>query len=148
MLPNWMVYIFGTSLFGVILLIVMVMLGVPLKETDSNPLPYVLAALGGFVVIHLMLRRTKLTPQQETERQERIRIAQLEKRRQDAQIVCCHCQTKGNVVTERVQVDDKKPLSSGDLGAARLTGGLNLVVNAIGDMIPEFGTIAHCDNCG
>lgn len=66
------------------------------------------------------------------------------KAKQDAQIFCAQCQTRGNVRTEKVRV--KKGISGGKATGAILTGGLSLL--AVGLSRKEDATEAKCSNCG
>lgn len=62
----------------------------------------------------------------------------------DAQIVCPHCQVKGQVTTRRVK--RKKGVSGGKATGAVLTGGLSLP--ATGLSRKEGATECRCGNCG
>jgi DNA-directed RNA polymerase subunit RPC12/RpoP len=62
----------------------------------------------------------------------------------DAQIVCPHCQSRGNVATRQVKL--KRGVSGGKATTALLTGGLSLL--AVGLSKKERATEAKCSNCG
>jgi len=59
-------------------------------------------------------------------------------------LVCPHCQAKGQVHTEQVKL--KKGISGGKAVGALFTGGLSLL--ATGLSRKELTTQAHCDACG
>ena len=59
------------------------------------------------------------------------------------EIVCPHCQTKGNVHTKSVK--QKKGVSGGKATAAPLTGGISML--ATGLSRKKANTQAHCSNC-
>jgi hypothetical protein len=61
----------------------------------------------------------------------------------DAEIVCPHCQVRGQVVTKRVKV--KRGVSGGKATGAVLTGGLSIL--ATGLSRKEAVTRATCGNC-
>lgn len=62
----------------------------------------------------------------------------------NAQMICPHCQTRGNVVTERKKM--KQGVSGGKATGAILTGGLSLF--AVGLSRKQKMTQATCQNCG
>ena len=64
--------------------------------------------------------------------------------KQDAHMVCPHCQTKGKVATQQVRL--KKGISGGKATGAILTGGVSLL--ATGLSRKEDATEAKCSNCG
>jgi hypothetical protein len=62
---------------------------------------------------------------------------------QNAQMICPHCQTKGNVWTERIKM--KQGISGGKATGAVLTGGLSLL--AVGLSRKQKVTQATCRTC-
>ena len=64
--------------------------------------------------------------------------------KQNPDLLCPHCQTRGQVRTRRVR--RKKGVSGGKVVAAILTLGLSLLF--VGLSRKEKLTQAHCDNCG
>jgi hypothetical protein len=74
----------------------------------------------------------------------RKRDEKLAKAKCDAQIVCLHCQTRGFVTTEKVQV--KKGIHGGKATAALLTGGATMLATGLSQH--DQMTQATCSNCG
>jgi DNA-directed RNA polymerase subunit M/transcription elongation factor TFIIS len=70
--------------------------------------------------------------------------AQQRIRDQQAQIVCPHCQTRGQVTAYQVKL--KKGISGGKATAALLTGGLTMLGTGLSRK--EIATEARCSNCG
>jgi DNA-directed RNA polymerase subunit RPC12/RpoP len=66
------------------------------------------------------------------------------KAKQDSQIVCPQCHSKGHATTRKVTL--KKGVSGGKATGAILTGGLSLL--ATGLSRKEDATEAKCSNCG
>jgi len=64
--------------------------------------------------------------------------------RQNEQLVCPHCQTKGSVATRRVKL--KKGISGGKAVGALMTLGVSVL--ATGLSRKEDATEAKCSNCG
>ena len=60
------------------------------------------------------------------------------------QIVCPHCQERGNVRCQAVK--NKKGISGGKATGALMTGGVSML--ATGLSRKEAATKAHCGNCG
>ncbi|MGH8991657.1 MAG: hypothetical protein ACRDZ7_09030 [Acidimicrobiia bacterium] len=69
---------------------------------------------------------------------------QQQESRQQEQLVCPHCQTKGSVSASRVI--RKKGISGGKATGALLTGGVSLLVTGLARK--EAATEASCRNCG
>jgi hypothetical protein len=84
-------------------------------------------------------RRAVALEAREAKRLERARIAA-----QPGQIICPHCQTRGQV--ERRLVRRKKGLSGGKTTGAVLTGGTSLLLTGLSRK--ETATEMHCRNCG
>lgn len=59
------------------------------------------------------------------------------------QMVCPHCQEKGNVHTK--QVKQKAGISGGKVTGALLTGGLSILGTGLSRKVKV--TEAHCTNC-
>lgn len=158
-LPGWYLlwtFLFGFLIFVGLMILYMTFSGHNFSSTEHRADLYWLA-IASFVVglglAHLIIRKRRQSQQIKPDLSTSpvpvdFTVTYRPEHGADSQLVCPHCQTKGYVSTQRVQVYDKKPLSSGDLGLARITRGLSQVLDAIGDLIPTYGTVARCSNCG
>ena len=93
-----------------------------------------------------------MTPEEKQKylEEKQTRLAEEKQRRNEitygainTEMICPHCQTKGNIRTAHINL--KKGVSGGKATAAVLTGGLSLL--AVGLSRKEETTQAHCDNC-
>ena len=60
------------------------------------------------------------------------------------EMICPHCQTKGQVRTTPTQ--RKRGISGEKVMGGLLTGGISLLMTGLSRK--EYVTQAHCDNCG
>lgn len=82
---------------------------------------------------------------EESERNKRAeQNALIEHQKQEARIVCPHCQTKGFVTTKKVNV--RKGIHGGKATAALLTGGVSMIGTGLSQH--DEMTQANCSNCG
>ena len=95
--------------------------------------------VGLFIVLSLVafaIWQTGLSPDAQAKRAERAR--------QDAQLVCPHCQTAGCVRSD--VVTRKKGISGGKATGAVLTGGVSMLATGLSRKEPA--TRMRCSNCG